>query len=119
MLTAASGAPTPPQTASPAQAGPGDRRSAPADQATAQIRRFWRGADDQANDQDADHIGGSARGYQELSALLATSTGDEQQAARPYFYALPALSVNARSCRDEGVLNWAESPVSRSGPPSS
>jgi hypothetical protein len=31
---------------------------------------------------NAAHIGGSARGYQRLSALLAISTTDEQQAAQ-------------------------------------
>lgn len=34
---------------------------------------------------DRRHIGGSARGYQGLSALLAISTGGEQQAAQAVF----------------------------------
>jgi hypothetical protein len=43
-------------------------------------------------------IGGSARGYQELPAPLAIPA----TAARLYFYALPALDVNFRFCRDRG-----------------
>ena len=37
--------------------------------------------------------GGSARGYQELSAQLVTPPRPSRQAARPYVYAWPALGL--------------------------
>jgi hypothetical protein len=43
--------------------------------------------------------GGSARGYQELSAPLAIPAKAWQAGGWPYVYASPALGVNARICR--------------------
>jgi hypothetical protein len=44
-------------------------------------------------------IGGSARGYQELSAPLAILAKAGQAGGWPYVYASSALGVNARICR--------------------
>jgi hypothetical protein len=43
------------------------------------------------------HIGGSARGYQELIASLANPTATDHSCARPYIYALPLLAQTPAS----------------------
>jgi len=53
------------------------------------------------NKPPAEQNGGSARGYQELPAPLAIPPRASRQRPGPYFYALPALDVNFRLCRDE------------------
>jgi hypothetical protein len=52
------------------------------------------------------HNGGSARGYQELSAPLASPTTVEQADGQAVFLCTATLGVNARYCRQADV--WRE-----------
>jgi hypothetical protein len=51
--------------------------------------------------QVADHIGGSARDYQELFTPLAIPATAERHADGPVYLCSTALGANARFCRDE------------------
>jgi hypothetical protein len=71
---------------------------------THQNSRFWTSVTAQTVIVGGVPNGGSARGYQERSALRTFCDPDHgraRQADRPYIYASPELVVIARFCRDE------------------